>query len=263
MVAGCTNPYRREYVEKWHVVKGKDPMNDAEICRIMGDPTPLYTMTTFGRVFKIRPMVERYGAQVSAGFTTQYPGIDTPVTGAVLSMVEYRFDGSPPVTVTGTSAFVLLVTDTPQFIRLLKTSQKLVYRVDGRLNVEYRLAGLEEKLAECGIDDSAIAANIDLSADSNTTLQNTNSSNQKPMLGVLLQELPNALISGILVTNVFPNTPAARVGLTPGDFITAVNGKPVSDLRTFISLLPEQTGIPTTLQVRRISGAIVELHPDL
>lgn len=35
--------------------------------------------------------------------------------------------------------------------------------------------------------------------------------------------------SGALITNVLPDSPAAKAGLKPGDLVTSVNGKPVTD----------------------------------
>jgi S1-C subfamily serine protease len=35
--------------------------------------------------------------------------------------------------------------------------------------------------------------------------------------------------NGALITNVMPDSPAAKAGLKPGDLVTGVNGKPITD----------------------------------
>lgn len=54
---------------------------------------------------------------------------------------------------------------------------------------------------------------------------------------------------GILVTNVFPKSPAATVGLKPGDIVTEVNEKPVAGLGDFFRLLndPKERKIAFTV----------------
>ena len=37
--------------------------------------------------------------------------------------------------------------------------------------------------------------------------------------------------SGVLISRVFPNSPAAKSGLKPDDAIVAIGGKPVRDFR--------------------------------
>ena len=40
--------------------------------------------------------------------------------------------------------------------------------------------------------------------------------------------------NGVLVTDIFPSSPAQRAGVQPGDFITAINGKPISSTQELI-----------------------------
>ncbi|SDF10210.1 trypsin-like peptidase domain-containing protein [Desulfovibrio legallii] len=64
--------------------------------------------------------------------------------------------------------------------------------------------------------------------------------------------------SGVLVTRVFPDTPAAGAGLTAGDILESVNGAPVRDRRDYADILRNQTaGTPLRLHLRR-DGAPLE-----
>ena len=59
------------------------------------------------------------------------------------------------------------------------------------------------------------------------------------------------------------NSPAARAGLRPGDVIVALNGKPVDDRHSLVSLLLEHVaGETVTLDVLR-NGEIVQIQLTL
>jgi serine protease Do len=63
-------------------------------------------------------------------------------------------------------------------------------------------------------------------------------------------ELPNN--SGALVTNVDPNSPAARAGFKDGDFVTEFNGKKVSDTRRLrLMVSQERPGTKATITIWR------------
>lgn len=81
---------------------------------------------------------------------------------------------------------------------------------------------------------------------------------RRGLLGVTIQDLTPELAQafnldvrrGAVITKVQPQSPAAKAGLTAGDLVLSVNGRPVrssSDLRNFIGLL--EIGDKVTLEV--------------
>jgi regulator of sigma E protease len=62
------------------------------------------------------------------------------------------------------------------------------------------------------------------------------------------------------VRNVKPNTPAAAVGLRPGDRIIAVNGRQTPDFNAVSQYIRASKGKPTTVTVSR-DGTVVTLGP--
>lgn len=59
---------------------------------------------------------------------------------------------------------------------------------------------------------------------------------QRPFLGILpLREVP-AGASGVAVRFVYPDSPAAKIGLEPGDRIVGLSGKPVGSLTDLVEL---------------------------
>jgi serine protease Do len=95
-------------------------------------------------------------------------------------------------------------------------------------------------------------------------------------LGVAIQRVTPSIAkslglseaSGALVSSVMPNSPAALVGLKPGDVIVAVDGQPIKqvhDLPRIVAAAP--VGKPLPLTVRRegkeikLSPVIAELKP--
>jgi serine protease DegQ len=63
--------------------------------------------------------------------------------------------------------------------------------------------------------------------------------------------------TGVIITGVLQNSPAANAGLRPGDVVTAVGGKPVANVSELLSavaaLAPGQT---STLGVNRKEGRL-------
>jgi S1-C subfamily serine protease len=58
-------------------------------------------------------------------------------------------------------------------------------------------------------------------------------------------------LTGAQVTAVWPNSPAQRVGLEPGDIIVAIDGQPVRTLTEFNRLV-EMSGRRVNLLVRNV-----------
>ncbi|OYT70939.1 MAG: hypothetical protein CFK52_09490 [Chloracidobacterium sp. CP2_5A] len=96
-------------------------------------------------------------------------------------------------------------------------------------------------------------------------------------LGVTLQDLNEALAKqfgvagnqGVVITDVLPDSPAAKGGLQPGDVILELNGKPVRDLRSLrLTVAQTPPGATVKLRVLRdkaardISAKLDELPDD-
>lgn len=80
---------------------------------------------------------------------------------------------------------------------------------------------------------------------------------RRPWMGVGLQAGPKGS-PGILVVSVASGGPAARAGVRPGDFLTAINGHPVRHMRDIFRVLEEtQVGAPTHLKILRGSTRLV------
>ena len=62
---------------------------------------------------------------------------------------------------------------------------------------------------------------------------------------------------GVLVTAVFPGSPAAKAGIAPGDVLESINASPVRDRRDYLDILRNQTaGTALRLQVLREGGPV-------
>lgn len=69
---------------------------------------------------------------------------------------------------------------------------------------------------------------------------------------------------GVLVTAVFPGSPAAKAGIVPGDIVESINASPVRDRRDYLDILRNQTaGSALRLQVLREGGPVkLEATPE-
>jgi serine protease DegS len=68
------------------------------------------------------------------------------------------------------------------------------------------------------------------------------------------------ITQGVIITGVFRNGPAHKAGIKPGDVITAIDGKKISDAReAMISILGRRPGTQVMLTVLR-DGKTLELQ---
>ena len=69
---------------------------------------------------------------------------------------------------------------------------------------------------------------------------------------------------GVLVTAVFPGSPAAKAGIVTGDIVESINASPVRDRRDYLDILRNQTtGTSLRLQVLREGGPVkLEATPE-
>jgi S1-C subfamily serine protease len=66
-------------------------------------------------------------------------------------------------------------------------------------------------------------------------------------------------VKGIIVTSVFPKTPAAVIGLKPGDIVTEVNEKACPTLRDFYRLLNDPSAKKLAFTVIRDGETVTTL----
>ncbi|MDR2056514.1 MAG: trypsin-like peptidase domain-containing protein [Desulfovibrio sp.] len=79
-------------------------------------------------------------------------------------------------------------------------------------------------------------------------------------LGMMVQDMDSRTamalglkdVTGVLVSAVFENTPAAQAGIAPGDVLLSVNETPVHDRRDYVNVLRNQTeGVTLNLRLYR------------
>ena len=87
---------------------------------------------------------------------------------------------------------------------------------------------------------------------------------RRSYIGVLLQPLTPDLASyfkiknGVIIAKVFPNTPASRSGLKPGDILVAVNNKPVNSINDAVRYITRNPpGTKLSLKIYRNGKYII------
>ncbi len=79
----------------------------------------------------------------------------------------------------------------------------------------------------------------------------------------LLGVLGDFTASGMLVKSVLPNSPAAYLGLSPGDVILRVNGEAVGTQREWFRVLNDSGGLVTLTVRDGRTGRVVRVESDL
>jgi len=68
--------------------------------------------------------------------------------------------------------------------------------------------------------------------------------------------------SVVKIHTVSKDSPAEKAGLQPGDIVVSADGKPIHHLRSFIDIISERKGAPTTMAIDRNGNLLnLELNP--
>jgi serine protease Do len=140
------------------------------------------------------------------------------------------FDGER---VRSASHLTRLVHDTPAGRQVQLSVMRDGHRTDVRITPEAGSTWFDPRFGDT-IDDMVQGVR-----------DRVDSGRSRTRLGVGVQTLRDDLpayfgvTSGVLVTSVGPETPAAKAGLKTGDVITAVDGKAVRSTRDLINVLPD------------------------
>jgi serine protease Do len=127
------------------------------------------------------------------------------------------------------------------------------------LNLQGEMLGINSQI----ISESGSFAGLSFAVPSNvikTVIEQlkTNGSVARGWLGLAFQDLDGNLAEsfglnsakGALISQVIPNSPAAKAGLREGDIVTQFNGKEIikaTDLPPIVGLLPVDSKVPLTL----------------
>ena len=117
--------------------------------------------------------------------------------------------------------------------------------VSKRLGLIKRLVGSLESIRSDGLMKTCLAAFVMASLMSVSTLH----AQQPGALGVTMSD--NS-VGGVLINNVVANSPAARIGLRPGDRILAVNNQPTANYRDVMRIIgASHANSPVELTIAR------------
>ncbi len=261
-------------IEKWHVNKGQDPINDNKICRITGEPRIEYLMNSNF----VSPFIEVFGKTINAGFTSGNPDGTVSPRAPRLMSIEYRFDGDQAEKIVGGPAPAILISSGKyiDFINKISTRSKLTYRINSSAVVEYHLSDISKELSECGINIEELSTLDKQGVNSGVEPQE----NQKATkFGVAIKGLPTHVATamklyapmmqaygaqiGVSVVAVEPDTPAAKAGIMAGDMLIEFNGSAVLEPEDVVRLVAAvKPGSMVPFKIRR-SGAVISLNAKM
>ncbi|HEU4349609.1 MAG TPA: trypsin-like peptidase domain-containing protein [Actinoplanes sp.] len=120
------------------------------------------------------------------------------------------------------------------------------------VNTNAQVIGINSAIATSGQNSGNIGLGFAIPSDKAIQVANDLMAGRKvshPALGVNVTEAENG---GALVTNVLSGSAAAKAGLSQGDVITTVNGKPVNDSDDLVSVIQSgKVGEQITIQFTR------------
>lgn len=153
----------------WIVIQSVEPTTSRELCRITAVPHPHYIFRIGRQPYHVAPFIERYGGQVTAGFTAANAQTGRAPPMVQFTSVDYYVEGDPPqaaVALRANPSHTMRVPDeqVSAFINKLVSRKAIVYRVDKGALLLLQLDGLRGKLGECAIKSDAEVARPTLSA---------------------------------------------------------------------------------------------------
>ena len=166
-------------------------------------------------------------------------GLEQTVTSGIVSATDRSI-----VTNNGGSVTNMIQTDAP--INPGNSGGALVDR-------QGRVIGINDAIRS----DSGVSAGVGFAIpiDTAASVANALLDGRTPQFGFLgvSGDRPPTGQSGVLLTEVQPNTPAQRAGLQPGDIITAIDGDPVDDMNDLAARI-QATPPGTTVTLEFLRG---------
>jgi S1-C subfamily serine protease len=111
-----------------------------------------------------------------------------------------------------------------------------IFAQDNNTSTDHKVTSIEktsDKDVQIFINNPPALSNKDYSSYNWFANQSDDKNSKKPQLGVLLKE--NEV--NVIITKVFPNTTAAKIGLQPNDEIISLDGKITEDIASLIEII--------------------------
>lgn len=126
-----------------------------------------------------------------------------------------------------------------------------IFAQDNNTSTDHKVTSIEKNSdndVQIFVDNPPALSNKDYSSYNWFTNQSTDNNSKKPQLGVLLKEND----AKVLITKVFPNTTAAKMGLQPNDHILSIDGKIIEDIASLVKIIQShEIGDPLVVQYKR------------